>query len=89
MQEVEPILNPEVTCLALTKGHGHILDPGGYMQALAGVLQAEGGHYRQAEARERRLEELRGPVVQSCWRNGSAQPHGRFVEQRRGFEYHG
>ncbi|QGX96952.1 FAD-binding oxidoreductase [Roseovarius faecimaris] len=52
VQEVEPILNPEVTCLALTKGHGHILDPGGYMQALADVLQAEGGHYRQAEARD-------------------------------------
>jgi len=49
IREIEPILGPEVGCLARTNGHGHILDPGGYMQALADVLMAEGGTYRQAE----------------------------------------
>lgn len=49
IRELEPILGPQVGCLARTTGHGHILDPGGYMQALADALTAEGGRVRQAE----------------------------------------
>lgn len=52
VREMEPILGPNVGCLALTKGHGHILNPGAYMQALADVLEEEGGLYRQAEVRD-------------------------------------
>ncbi len=49
IREIEPMLSPDVGCLARTRGHGHILNPGAYMQALADVLVAEGGRYLQAE----------------------------------------
>lgn len=52
VQEMEPILGPGIGCLALTKGHGHILNPGAYMLALADVLMAEGGTFRRAEVKD-------------------------------------
>jgi len=49
VQDLEPMLSQNVGCLARTKGHGHILNPGAYMHALADVLRQEGGEVRQAE----------------------------------------
>lgn len=50
VQEAEPILGPKIQCLALLKGHGHILNPGAYTEALALVFEQEGGVFRRAEA---------------------------------------
>ncbi len=56
VQEAEPILAPEITCLAVLKDYGHILNPGAYMEDLGRVLEEEGGQYRRAEARDLLLE---------------------------------
>ena len=52
VQEAEPILGPRTQCLAVTRGHGHILNPGRYIKALAQVLVEEGGTVKQAEVRD-------------------------------------
>lgn len=70
VREVEPMLGPATQCLALLKGHGHILDPGSYMADLARVLEVEGGEVRQAtvqditleDGRVSRIETDRGPM---------------------------
>ncbi len=65
VQEAEPILGPQITCLAVTRGHGHILNPGGYLQALAQVLTEEGGTLRQAEVRDLTLSDGRITSVET------------------------
>jgi D-amino-acid dehydrogenase len=52
VHEAEPMLAPDLTCLARLKGHGHILNPGAYMTDLARVLEDEGGTVMQAEMRD-------------------------------------
>ncbi|SLN72267.1 D-amino acid dehydrogenase small subunit [Roseovarius albus] len=52
VQEFDPMLGPSIQCLARLKTQGHILDPGGYMHALADILRAEGGQVAQAEAKD-------------------------------------
>lgn len=52
VQEAEPMLGPAIRCLARLKGHGHILNPGAYMESLAQVLKDEGGSVLQAEVRD-------------------------------------
>ncbi|MEJ6392101.1 FAD-dependent oxidoreductase [Gymnodinialimonas sp. 2305UL16-5] len=52
VQDYEPNLGPEVTCLAVMKDHGFIRDPGGYVAALAEEFQRLGGLWRQAEVRD-------------------------------------
>ena len=52
VQEHEPILGKAIQCLAVLKGHGHILNPGAYMVDLAQVLTQEGGHVRRAEVQD-------------------------------------
>ncbi len=52
VQDYEPMLGPAIGCLAILKDHGHVLDPGAYMQDLAKVLEDEGGVFRQAEAKD-------------------------------------
>ena len=52
VQEAEPILGPQYGLLAVLREHGHILDPGAYMEDLARVLQDEGGTVLRAEARD-------------------------------------
>ncbi|MEO3416739.1 FAD-binding oxidoreductase [Roseovarius sp. CAU 1744] len=59
VQEAEPILGPQIRCLAVSKDHGHILNPGGYLKALAQVLTEEGGTFRQAEVRDLSLTDGR------------------------------
>lgn len=56
VQEHDPALSPALGCLALLKDHGHILNPGAYMEDLARVLEDEGGRYLRAEARDIVLE---------------------------------
>jgi len=56
VQEAEPILAPGIGCLAVLKGHGHILNPGAYMEDLARVLEDEGGRVLRAEARDIHIE---------------------------------
>lgn len=52
IRDFEPMLGPAAGCLAVLKDHGHILDPGGYMQALAQTLKDEGGRFVKAEVRD-------------------------------------
>ncbi len=56
---------PNINCLALIKGHGHILNPGAYMQALADVLVEEGGTYQQATVRDFTLTQGRITSVET------------------------
>ncbi len=50
VQEAEPILSTDMSCMAVTKGHGHIHNPGAYMIDLAEVLKQEGGTVLKADA---------------------------------------
>jgi len=52
VQEAEPMLARSHSCLAMLRGHGHILNPGAYMTDLCSVLQDEGGSYLRAEMRD-------------------------------------
>jgi len=52
VQEAEPMAGPNIQCLATLKGHGHILNPGAYCDALAQVLQEEGGTISQATVQD-------------------------------------
>ncbi|MCZ4353363.1 FAD-dependent oxidoreductase [Roseovarius aestuarii] len=61
--EAEPMLAPNLSCLARLKGHGHILNPGAYMSDLARVLEDEGGTVMQAEMRDVTLENGRITAV--------------------------
>ena len=65
VQEAEPMLSPDFGLLAELQGHGHILNPGAYLQDLTQVLQDEGGTYRQAEARDIALEDGRIVAVET------------------------
>lgn len=76
VQEAEPILGPETGCLAVLKDHGHILNPGAYMEALAKVLEDEGGTYRQAEAQD---IELTGGKVTAVLTDQGRVPCDRAV----------
>ncbi|MEQ8290999.1 MAG: FAD-binding oxidoreductase [Roseovarius sp.] len=76
VQEAEPILGPETGLLAVLKDHGHIINPGAYMEALARVLEDEGGTYRQAEAQD---IELQGGKVTAILTNQGRLPCDRAV----------
>ncbi len=65
VQEAEPILNGNITCLAVMKNHGHILNPGDYLIDLVQVLTDEGGEYRQAEVRDITLTDGRITAVET------------------------
>lgn len=65
VQEIEPILGPSIQCLAITRGHGHILNPGGYMNALAQVLEEEGGTVAQAEVKDLTLSDGRITAIET------------------------
>ena len=43
VREHEPILGPAISCLAVLKGQGHILNPLGYITELAAVFAQTGG----------------------------------------------
>ncbi len=52
VQEAEPILGPSITLLAEMKQHGFVLNPGGYVAALAEVFAGMGGTVVQDEVRD-------------------------------------
>ena len=52
VQEAEPLAGRAIGCLAILRAQGHVRDPGAYMADLAALLQAEGGRYLRAEARD-------------------------------------
>jgi D-amino-acid dehydrogenase len=56
VQEAEPMLSPSCRFMAVLRDHGHILNPGAYVNDLAKVLEDEGGTYRQAEVLDIELE---------------------------------
>lgn len=49
VQDEEPILNPDLSCLAVLSGQGHITDPAGYIQALVAAFERAGGTFIQTE----------------------------------------
>lgn len=63
VQDYEPALGNETTLLAVMKNHGYIRDPAKYVQALAEVLQAEGGAVWQANVTDFALAEGRIKAV--------------------------
>ena len=76
VQEAEPMLGPETGFLAVLKDHGHIINPGAYMEALAKVLEDEGGTYLQAEAQD---IELQGGKVTAVLTSQGRLPCDRAV----------
>lgn len=52
VQEEEPILNPEMKCLAVLEGQGHIANPGQYIVELTKYFVGNGGQFIQAEVQE-------------------------------------
>ena len=45
VRDEEPILSPDVRCMAVLEGQGHITDPLGYVTALFDVFQKNGGKF--------------------------------------------
>ncbi len=52
VREVEPILSPTYSLLAINRAHGYILNPGDYVATLTRVFREMGGHYMQASLQE-------------------------------------
>ena len=52
VKEAEPMAGPNIGLLATLRGHGHILNPGAYCEALLQVLLSEGGTYQQTAVRD-------------------------------------
>lgn len=52
VQDYEPNIGSQVGLLAVTKDHGFIRDPGGYVKALAAAFQGMGGQYLQADVKD-------------------------------------
>jgi len=65
VREVEPMVGPAISCLAILRAQGHVLDPGAYMADLAEVLQAEGGTCLRAEVQDITLTGGRVTAVQT------------------------
>ncbi|MDU8912991.1 FAD-binding oxidoreductase [Aestuariicoccus sp. MJ-SS9] len=55
-RDYEPALGDDIGCLAVLHDHGHVLDPGGYVAALAQDLEAMGGRVLRAEVRDLTIE---------------------------------
>nr|WP_143595770.1 FAD-binding oxidoreductase [Tropicibacter naphthalenivorans] len=56
LRAYEPTLGSAIRCLGVLGGHGHILDPGGYVAALAADFAAMGGTVMQTEVQDVTLE---------------------------------
>ncbi|MFK7852949.1 MAG: NAD(P)/FAD-dependent oxidoreductase [Granulosicoccus sp.] len=57
VQEKEPVLGPEIKCLAVVKNHGHIRSPGLYVKSLAEVFLEQGGQILQADVHDFELSD--------------------------------
>ncbi len=56
VQDYDPAFGPAIGLLAQMRDHGFVVDPGGYVTALAEDFQALGGHIRQSEVTDVTLE---------------------------------
>ncbi|MBM2575593.1 FAD-dependent oxidoreductase [Jannaschia sp. Os4] len=65
VREREPSLGPAAGLMAVLREHGMVLDPGGYVAALAAQLEREGGTVRRAEVRDVTLEGGRVVAVET------------------------
>ena len=45
VRDEEPILSPDIRCMAVLEGQGHITNPLGYVTALFDVFQKNGGKF--------------------------------------------
>ena len=45
VRDEEPILSPEIKCMAVLEGQGHITNPLGYVSELFGVFEKNGGKF--------------------------------------------
>ncbi|MFP7674721.1 NAD(P)/FAD-dependent oxidoreductase [Marivita sp. S0852] len=52
VQEYDPGFGPKIACLAVVKHHGFIVDPGGYIAALAAAFQEMGGRVLKASVQD-------------------------------------
>lgn len=52
VQEIEPILAPDQTFMAINHDHGYILDPGAYVADLVDIFTEMGGTFMQADVRD-------------------------------------
>ena len=57
VREYDASVGQSVNCLAVLKDHGYILDPAGYVAALAEEFLSLGGHWQQAEVQGFRFED--------------------------------
>lgn len=60
VQDKEPVLGPDISCLAVVKNHGHIRSPGLYVKSLAEVFLSLGGQIIQADVHD--IEHVDGKV---------------------------
>jgi len=49
IKEYDPAFGPAIGCLAVMKDHGYVVDPGGYVEALAKDFEALGGRLVEAD----------------------------------------
>ncbi|WP_439522068.1 NAD(P)/FAD-dependent oxidoreductase [Marivita sp.] len=63
VQEFDPNFGPSITCLAVVKDHGFVVDPGGYVAGLAQEFQDMGGRVLQATVQDIQTREGMAPRV--------------------------
>lgn len=63
VQQYEPNLGPDITCMAIMRDHGFIRDPGGYVAALARAFVDGGGTLLQAELKDLEMTDARVSAV--------------------------
>ena len=56
VSDYDPAFGPTVRCLASMKDHGYVVDPGGYVSALAKDFTDLGGIVRQADVKDIKVE---------------------------------
>lgn len=62
VHDCEPILGPDIQCLAVLEGQGHITNPGQYIADLTKTFVRNGGTFVQAEVRD--FQKTNGRITQ-------------------------
>ena len=91
VQDCEPILGPDIQCLAVLEGQGHITNPGQYIAELAKHFVKNGGTLVQAQVRD--FIKTNGRIAQietdqgtfECSRAGITAEVGRASGRGRGW----
>ena len=63
VQEYDPNYGEDLKCLAVVKDHGYVIDPGGYVGALAEEFEAMGGRIFQANVEDISASDGAAPQV--------------------------